>query len=162
MSSSQSLYVGPVSPERAKLLYEVASLDGRGRINFHARWCDRAGWGKADLDVLFVLESPGLITCLPWERNGQAILERYSELEQALPPDWVGLSHLHDRYHRVSIGTDRRVTLSELMQLHVGVEPGSERCKLVAMAFPGSVVLMSIEERARRLAQNSRDMQGLP
>lgn len=158
-------YVGPVPADRAKLLYEVATLDSRGRLNYHTRWSERAGWGKDDMDVLFVLESPGLITCVPWDEHGPTILAKYSELELAQPPDWAGLGVLHDRYHRVSIGSDRRVTLSELMLVHLGIELESERRKLVATVRPGSIALMSLEERKRRTVEGSQsllDLEGLP
>jgi hypothetical protein len=112
---------------------------------------------------LAVLERPGLLRILSFEPHGLAVLDRRRRLIEDVnidPAAAEALAALEDRYHRIRIPADRRISLSSLLTAHLGVEPGA--ALLYVERFLEEIQLLSLAMRERRLIAGHKLLAGLP
>jgi hypothetical protein len=112
---------GPIS-------HYVVALDERGRIRLpvsvvsSVSWLTKPGDGTT---ALMVLEVPGRLSLQSWEQFGEAVLARRRELlreaEQGNVAAEEDLLWLEDRYRRVLLPKERRLTLTAAGLLHLGI-----------------------------------------
>jgi hypothetical protein len=146
----------------------VVAVDERGRIRLPAPVVSSVTWLVSAGDAaaaLLVLDHPGRIVLLSWERFGEAFLARRRELiadaeqgDQAAAED---LLLLEDRYDPVSIPKEHRFTLKPEWLLHLGLEE-KVRCRVYVERVFDRVVIMSKEYRDQRLRVGSEALSDLP
>lgn len=168
----------PMSPKRvselpldpsdpASVSQGVVEVDERGRVRLPVGLMSSVAWlGRGEaVEVLMVLESPGRITLRPWEQFGEAVLARRRELvrDAAEGDDHAGddLLLLADRYYRVVLPSDHRLTLKAEWLLHLGVEEGVRSRIYIARVFD-RILIMSKAYRDQRLRTGSMALSDLP
>ena len=67
---------------------------------------------------------------------------------------------LEDRYHRIRIPQDRRVTLSNLLVAHLEIRPGETALYIERVGQ--EVRLISPAARSQRLISTPKELKGLP
>jgi|ERR1700730_14314748 len=133
---------------------EIVEIDARARVLLSPRLLNDVAWlakGEAGIG-LAVLERPGLVRILSFEQHGLNVLERRRRLIDRVnidPAAAEALAVLEDRYHRMRIPADRRISLSSLLIAHLGVEPGA--AIVYVERSLQEIQLLSTATRERRL-----------
>jgi hypothetical protein len=146
----------------------VAAVDERGRIRLPAGVASSVTWLAKPGDAataLMVLEVPGRISLRSWEQFGEGLLARRRELireaEEGDAAAEEDLLLLEDRYHRVPLPKERRLTLKAEGLLHLGILEGARSTVYIARVFD-RIVITSREYRDNRIRTGSVALSDLP
>jgi hypothetical protein len=147
---------------------DVVVVDDRGRIRLPAVLVSGVAWLAKASDsatALLVLDQPGQIVLVSWERFGEAFLARRSQLladaEQGDRAAEGDLLLLADRYDPISIPKGHRFTLRPTWLLHLGLEEGA-RCRVYVERIFDRVAITSKAYRDQRLRIGSPTLLDLP
>ena len=111
---------------------------------------------------LAVLDRRGMIRLLSFDQYGALVLARRRDMISAIESDRQALESLavlEDRYHRVRIPQDRRVTLSKQLITHLEIQAGTV---LYVERFLDEVRLFSPLARWHRIAAPHEQLADLP
>jgi len=138
----------------APVLQEPVQLCARDRLGIPLEIANAAPWmaerAGGDLLALAVLEAPGKIALRSWKADSPAVLDVRRQLVDAL--DHQAIRILEDKYRRVQIAKDARVTLTLSHILHLGLPPDSDAYVYVALV--GEVIeILSTDFRNQQLAR---------
>jgi hypothetical protein len=146
---------------------DLIEVDHRGRVLLSPRIISEIHWlnnsPKGDLQALAILDRPKTVRLLSFDEAGAAVLSRRRQLIGMIDTDRTSLEELvllEDRYHRVKIPQDRRLTLSNLLIAHLEVKPGETFLYVERVAE--EVRLLSPEGRMRRISSADQQLSGLP
>ena len=110
---------------------DLIEVDPRGRVLLPPRIISEIHWldkfPKADVQALAILDRPKTVRLLSFDEAGVAVLSRRRQLIGMLETDPASLAAsvlLEDRYHRLKVPQDRRLTLSNLLIAHLEVKLG--------------------------------------
>jgi hypothetical protein len=152
---------GPVSQH-------VVAVKERNRIGLPASLVSSVTWLAKpgdDVTALMVLEVPGRISLRSWEQFGEGVLARRRELirevEEGDSAAEEELLLLEDRFLRVQLPKERRLTLTARGVLHLGIPEGARSSVYVARVFD-RVVITSAAYRDDRLKTGSVALSDLP
>ncbi|MBT3060183.1 MAG: hypothetical protein AB2696_08085 [Candidatus Thiodiazotropha sp.] len=109
------------------ILQRVIEVDPRGRIRIPTQFTHNIEWIKSPRlpsDALAVLDEPGRILFLSWEKHAQPIIEKRRELLEIYRDSQDArdtLIQLEDRYKHFIIPADLRPTLVLETKLHLEI-----------------------------------------
>lgn len=157
-----------LDPETTGLVaQDVVELDLRGRVLLSPRIVAEVGWldklAKGDVQALAVLDRPMIVRLISFEEYGAIVLARRRQLISIVDSDPDALETLillEDRYHRINIPHDRRITLSNLLVAHLEIKPGEGA--LYVERLRNEVRFLSPQARSRRLLSKNEQLIGLP
>jgi hypothetical protein len=115
-----------LSSETGPFDQAIASIGARGRVSLPSQIVEELEWispGET-VDALGILEQPGTVRLVDFRQYGRVVIERRITLiaDAVVNADALhSLTILEDRYHRVPITTDRRITLNKLLLSHLDV-----------------------------------------
>jgi hypothetical protein len=143
---------------------EVVELDPRGRVLLSPRIIAEISWlAKGEVLSLAVLDRPKVVRLLSFDRHGTSVLARRRFLISVVetrPGALEALARLEDRYHRVRIPQDRRVTLSNLLLAHLGIQAGA--ALLYVERLLDEIHIISPEGRSQMIALADEQLADLP
>lgn len=123
------------------ILQRVIEVDPRGRIRIPTKFTQPIDWIKSpesSSDALAILDEPGRVLFLCWEKHAQPIIEKRRELleihrdsKEALD----ALIQLEDRYKHFVIPADLRPTLILETKLHLEINPETKSYVYVRKVF---------------------------
>jgi hypothetical protein len=129
--------------------------EDRLRLTVPANVASAVGWlvGEAT-EALMVFDEVGRIDVHAWEAVGGLVIARRRELLDDARAGYKaaldGLLVLEDRYHRVRIGKDRRLTVGMQGVFHLGLE-GIKDAPIYVAGIVDRITIMSREYRDQRL-----------
>jgi len=142
---------------------EVIAVDPRGRIRIPTGLTGGIGWldsrGTAGCLALCVMDAPGTISLLSWEGESPAVVARRRQLETEGDHESVRL--LDDRYRRLLIPKDLRLTLSLSHLVHLGLPPNATSAIYVFRMSQG-LELVAPSKRDEQLLAAQADFLDLP
>jgi hypothetical protein len=146
---------------------DVVEVDQRGRVLLSPRIVADIGWlsklEKGEVQSLAVLDRPMTVRLLSFEVYGNVVLARRRELIRVIDQDPDALETLvllEDRYHRIKIPHDRRLTLSSVLAAHLEVKPGESIVYVERLR--DEVRLLSPRIRSQRVLSTIEQLAGLP
>lgn len=146
---------------------DVVEVDPRGRVLLPPRIVADIGWldnlPEGGAQSLAVLDRPRILRLLSFDQTGVAVLARRRELIAMVDSEPEALEELvllEDRYHRIRISQDRRVTLSNLLVAHLEIRPGETALYIERVGQ--EVRLISPAARSQRLISTPKELKGLP
>lgn len=144
----------------------AAQIDERGRIQIPVKIAGLVDWlaPRKACDALAVLEELGLIRLYPWDKFGERVIQTRSQLiERAVtdPTALEPLRALEDRYKRVRIPVDLRLTLSSEMISHLGLTL-SVPSLIYVWRVTQFLELISMPHRIKNLTIDLADLDDLP
>jgi len=160
----QGLSLDPNSADSAR--QEPVQLRERGRLGLPLDLVNALAWlakrNKAEVFALAVLDECGRITLRCWEKDGPSVLDERNRLLEAGDHESVRL--LEDRYNRIQVPKDARITLTVSHLLHLGLPTELEAdTQYLYVALVGeSIQIFSEDFRDRQLARASTLFQDLP
>jgi hypothetical protein len=161
--SGEPLDLGTPGP----VAQELVEVDPRGRVLLLPRimaeidWLDKPVKGEAQ--ALAILDHPMIVRLVSFDDYGGAVLARRRELISAIDSDPDALETLmllEDRYHRVKIPNDCRITLSNLLVAHLEIQLG--KATLYVERLRNELRLLSPHARSQRLLSAAEQLKGLP
>lgn len=159
-----------LDPDRpGPIAQAVVQGSGRGRFRLPADVVRGATWlgsTEAMVESLVVFEDPGYLVLLPWSPDGDRVIARRRELiasinEKSESEEIEALRVLEDRYKRVKIGKDLRVTLSPEMLQHLRLQRETA-AQVYVVRVQDRIELISPDTRDRRLASGHPALDDLP
>jgi hypothetical protein len=166
MPRASELPLDPSGP--SPLSQHVVAVEERNRIRLPASLVSSVTWLAKpgdDATALMVLEVPGRICLRSWEQFGEGVLARRRQLIQEVEEGDTAAEEelllLEDRYHRVQLPKERRLTLTARGVLHLGLAEGARSSVYVARVFD-RIVIMSPAYRDDRLRTGSVALSDLP
>lgn len=157
----------PGSEGTAPVSQVVVEIDERSRIRIPSYISTGISWlddQEFPVDALAVLNEPGQIILLPWDRESPDLLARRKELiEEASESSHAAevLWAFEDRYKRLPIPKDLRPTLGIEALLHLGL-PLSTRTHVYLLRLLESLEIMSVQFRNNRRHRHTDELAGLP
>jgi DNA-binding transcriptional regulator/RsmH inhibitor MraZ len=108
---------------------------------------------KTQTEALAVFNDPGQLLLLPWDPDGeQRVVARRRELTEAAAEDpeaIAALQALENRYERIVIDKEFRITCSSEFLQHLGTRRG----------ISSQVYVVRVQDRIEVLSTNFRDQQ---
>jgi hypothetical protein len=153
--------------EAASLIiaHEVGVIDRRGRFPLRPRWIERiAWWSDSPLDVLMVLDEPGVVRLMDWQTDGLRVVARYEQLRSRRDDEaLVALRLLADRYQKLRFDAENRGHISEPALAHLGLPLDREANATVYVAiYPDHIAVLSPSYRNAALLRGSPLLDDLP
>jgi len=149
---SQGLRLDPTSVQ--PVLQEPVQLCRRDRLGIPLEIANAVPWlakrASAEVFALAVLEEVGKITLRSWEVYGPAVLTEHQRLIDS--SDFESLRLLDDKYRRVQIPKDARITLTLSHILHLGLPTDLDTYVYVALVGE-SIQVFSAGFRDRQLSR---------
>jgi hypothetical protein len=146
---------------------DLVDVDPRGRVLLSPRIVAQIAWldnlAKGEVLGLAVLDRPLTVRLLSFEEYGDAVLARRRQLISMIdndPAAEAALIVLEDRYHRIRIPQDRRVTLSNLLVAHLEIKAGESN--MYVERLRDEVWLLSSRARSQRFTSANEFLGGLP
>jgi hypothetical protein len=146
---------------------DVVEVDQRGRVLLSPRIVAEIEWlgnrAKGEVQSLAVLDQPMVVRLLSFQEYGNAVLARRRQLISVIDDDPDALETLvllEDRYHRIKIPHDRRLTLSSQLVAHLEVKPGESLVYVERLR--DEVRLLSPQVRSQRVLSATEQLLGLP
>lgn len=139
---------------KSPVVQGVMEIDARGRGGFPSHLLSQLTWfslPRKATQALAVLSEPGFAMIEPWDPGGVKVLERRAEFIQAGRNDPVALQvlrKLENRYKRMEILADNRVTFPPEMILHLDM-PDVGGGKLFLFVAEDRIELMAKSYRER-------------
>ncbi len=118
----RGLQLDPATPSPVR--QGVVDIRSRGRAQLPSHLMSSLTWvpkPKQSIEALAVLE-PGYLFIVPWKTEGLKVLARRADLIALSEKDSEALfllTELENRYKRIEISSDYRVTLSSEITLHL-------------------------------------------
>ncbi len=148
----QGLKLDPGSAHAAH--QEPIQLCGRDRLGLPLEIANSVPWlamrATTEVFALAVLVEPGLMTLLSWQEHGTAVVKERQRLIES--GDSESLRLLDDRYRRVQIPKDARITLTLSHILHLGL-PTDLNAHVYAALVGETVQILSTEYRDQQLSR---------
>ena len=148
----------------APVAQDVREVDARGRLTIPARLVQGLSWIEAagGASCLLVLDDPGRIAVLPWEKYRDDVLARRRMLLQDASNEesQEALLLLEDRYRRVRLEASGRITLPAAASIHLLNDPADRRAFIVRLG--DHIELWSVLYRHAKLRARSDLFEGLP
>lgn len=102
---------------------EVVPLGARGRIVIPAQVAAGIAWLEhrpgGECHALAVFDEPGSIVLHPWDDVAERVIAKRQKLLE--DSDFEALRLLEDRFHRIPISADLRITLTLTDVVHLGL-----------------------------------------
>ena len=134
------------------------------RLGLPARLTDGLAWFAPHSHVLLVLEEPGRGRILQWETHAPSILaERTTLLAAATETAYARVRLLEDRYQRLHVSSESRITLLDVALVHFDL-PLDKKAQLTAIAvrYPTWVELLSVKRRNDMIESAHEEFIDLP
>jgi hypothetical protein len=162
---ASGLPLDPEAPDQF-VLQIVDFGEDRLRITVPARVASAVGWLAGEATVaLMVFDEIGRIDLYPWDAAGEIVLSRHRELtEDATAGHRAaldGLLVLQDRYHRVLIGKDRRITIGMQGEYHLRLD-GIKNAAIYVAGIVNRITIMTREYRDQQLRKAPSALSDLP
>jgi hypothetical protein len=144
---------------------EVGVIDRRGRFTLRPRWFEKITWWVGSpLDVLMVLDEPGVVRLRDWQTDGVNVVARYEELVDRRDDEALSaLRLLADRYQRLHFSIENRAHLGEAALVHLGLPLDREANAVVHVAiYPDHIAVLSPSYRNAALLRGSPLLDDLP
>lgn len=146
---------------------DLVEIDPRGRVLLSPRIVAEINWldnlSKGEVLGLAVLDRPLTVRLLSFAQYGDVVVARRRELIRIIDSDPEAeraLIALEDRYHKVRIPQDRRVTLSNLLIAHLEIRVG--HANIYVERFRDEMRLLSLKARTQRLSDGNDYLRDLP
>lgn len=159
----------PIVPDAEALItQELSEIDSRGRLHMLPRWTRRMSWLSAPTAeavlALMILDEPGRLSIVGWEPFGPKIVDRYRELAAVdVGRDNEALRVLLDRYHRLSVPSDRRPSLGDAALQHLGLPTTrGVSSNVYVVVSDDQVTVLAPAYRNSRNEQGHGVLEGLP
>jgi hypothetical protein len=152
----KGLRLEPSKP--APVAQEAVQLGLRDRLGLPADVARGVSWIEAPY-ALGVLDEPGKITLLDWDAESPAVLSARQRLSEER--DWATLRLLEDRYRRIELAKDYRITLTVSHMLHLGLAVRASAYVYVCR-IGDSIEVMSPRYRDTQLAGGLTAFPDLP
>jgi hypothetical protein len=159
----QGLPLDPAASDMVPVLQEPVQLRDRGRLGLPLEIVKRIGW-LTDLTsdsnfALAILNEPGYIELRSWESEAQPILTERKRLIQT--QEHATLRLLEDRYRRIQVAKDGRVTLTLSHILHLGLPVDDDAYVFVSLVGK-AIEIMSPTYRDHQIKRGSVAFPDLP
>jgi hypothetical protein len=159
----QGLPLDPSGSTVQPVLQEPVQLRARGRLGLPLEIVKRVSWlagQTAEVNfALAILNEPGQIALRSWESEAQPILAERKRLIQA--EEYETLRMLEDRYRRIQVAKDGRVTLTLTHILHLGLPVHDDAYVFVSLVGKG-IEIMSPAYRDHQIKRASAAFPDLP
>lgn len=147
---------------------ELVDVDDRGRVLLSPRIVAEIAWLNnlpkgGEAQALAVLDHPLRVRLLSLEQHGALVIARRRQLISIIDSDPAAeeaLIALEDKYHRVRIPQDRRITLSNLLAAHLEIQPGET--SMYVERIRDELRLLSPKARFQRLGRTNQYLRDLP
>jgi len=148
----QGLPLDPSSSALHPVLQEPVQLRARGRLGLPLEIVKRVSW-LADQTAetnfaLAILDEPGHIELRSWKSEALPILAEQKRLIEA--EEYGSLRLLEDRYRRIQVAKDGRVTLTLTHILHLGL-PADDDAYVFVSLVGNFVEIASLSHRNQQL-----------
>lgn len=158
---AQGLRLDPSTSDQP-VVQEPVQVGDRGRLGIPVEVSKGLSWlsvASAETFALGVLDDPGRIVLHAWEPGGEAVVAERTRMIGA--GDYQGLRMLEDRYRRISIAKDGRLTLTLSHQLHLG-SPLEEGAYVFVVRVGDVVEILSLSYRDKQIARAADAFPNLP
>lgn len=146
---------------------DLVEVDPRGRVLLSPRIVAEIDWldnlARGEILGLAILDRPLTVRLLSFEQHGSAVVARRRQLISMIDSDpaaEAALIMLEDRYHRIRIPQDRRITLSNLLVAHLEIKTGD--ANVYVERLRSEVWLLSPKGRTQRLTSVNQYLRDLP
>lgn len=153
---SQGLRLDP--SVAAPVIQEPVALGKRDRLGIPYDVANGLAWLKGPY-VLGVLDEPGRILLFDWATQSPSVLSHRAQLIQS--SEWELLKLLEDRYRRIQIAEDYRITMTLAYILHLKLPPDANSYVHVSR-IEDSIEIVSTEYRDKQLAKSCSAFPDLP
>lgn len=145
----------------------AVEVDPRGRIRMPARFIKGVEWINAPAsasDALEILDEPGRIVLLSWNKYGLQFSEKRQELIGAAENSAEAreaLIMLEDRYQQRKIPADLRPTLTIEALLHLNIPVETKTHVFLRRVFD-AIEIVSVDFRNQQRMRRTDLLDGLP
>jgi len=157
----QGLKLDPNSAHAAH--QEPIQLCGRDRLGLPLEIVNSVPWlamrATTEVFALAILGEAGLMTLFSWQEHGAAVVKERQRLIDS--EDFDSLRLLDDRYRRVQIPKDARITLTLSHILHLGLPTDLDAHLYVALVGE-AIQILSSEYRDQQLSRARALFPSLP
>jgi hypothetical protein len=159
----QGLRLEPSASGEQPVAQEPVQLHARGRLGLPLEITKGVTWltnpQATDVYALAVLDEPGKITLRSWESEGSSVLAERNRLIKT--EEYETLRMLEDRYRRVQVAKDGRVTLTLTHVLHLGL-PENEDAYVYVARVGEAIEIMTCAYRDSQIRRAALAFPNLP